>query len=69
MGTMSGIPRKHAHSLQRRPSLAFDFRTFAFAKDQSSSSLDGLLKENPTPCPNDLFGIIKILLKQESLFA
>jgi len=27
MGRVSGIPRKHAHSLQRRPSLAFSFGT------------------------------------------
>jgi hypothetical protein len=40
----SDIPRKHAHSLQRLYSLAFNFGTFASAKDQSSSFLDGLLR-------------------------
>gem|GEM_PF-3894636 len=53
MGTVSvsvsGIPRKHAHSLQRLHSLAFVFGTFAYAKDRASSSLDGLLKEHPIP--------------------
>jgi hypothetical protein len=43
MSMVSGIPRKHAHSLQRLYSLAFDFGTFAYAKDQASSPLDGLL--------------------------
>lgn len=60
MGTMSGIPRKHAYSLRRRPSLAFSFGTFAYTKDQASLPHDGLLKDYPIPCPNDLFGIIKI---------
>ena len=31
--------------------LAFSFGTFAFAKDQASSLLDGLLKEYPKPLP------------------
>jgi hypothetical protein len=44
-GAAPDFPRKHARSLQRRPSLAFDFRTFVFAKDQASSSLDGLLRK------------------------
>ena len=35
-------------------SLAFDFGTFAHAKDRASLSLDGLLKESPTPCSHDL---------------
>ena len=38
-------------------SLAFGFGTFAYAKDRASLPLDGLLKENPTPCSHDLFGI------------
>jgi hypothetical protein len=54
---VSAIPRKHAHSLQRRPSLAFGCGTFADAKDQASLPLDGLLKDYPTPCFNELFGI------------
>ena len=54
MSMVSGIPRKHAHSLQRLQSLAFGFGTFAYAKDQASLPLDGLLKENPTPCSHDL---------------
>ena len=40
-----GFPCKHACSLQRRPSLVFDFRTFACAKDQASSSHNGLLRK------------------------
>jgi hypothetical protein len=28
MGRVSGIPRKHAQSLQRRPSLAFSYGTY-----------------------------------------
>ena len=55
---MSGIPRKHVHSLQRLHSLAFSIGTFACAKDQASSLLDGLLKENPTPCSHEIFGLI-----------
>jgi hypothetical protein len=47
---LSDIPRKHACSLQRRPSLAFDCGTFAYAKDQASLSLDGLLEECPPLC-------------------
>jgi len=54
---VSGIPRKHAHSLQRLYSLAFGCGTFAYAKDQASLP-HGLLKENPTPCSHDLFEII-----------
>jgi hypothetical protein len=42
---VSGIPRKHVHSLQRLHSLALDFGTFAFAKDQASLPLDGLLRK------------------------
>lgn len=49
------FPRKHAKSLQRRPSLAFGFRTFAHARDQASSPHDGLRKENPIPCPHIWF--------------
>jgi len=45
MSMVSGIPRKHARSLQRLHSLAFNFRTFTFAKDQASSFLDGLLRK------------------------
>jgi len=33
---VSGIPRKHAHLLQRLYSLAFGCETFAYAKDQAS---------------------------------
>jgi hypothetical protein len=51
---VSGIPRKHAHSLQRRPSLALGFRTFAYAKKQASLPRDGLHKEYPTPRSHDL---------------
>jgi len=47
MSMVSDIPRKHAHSLQRLHSLALDFGTFAFAKDQASLSRDGLLKDYP----------------------
>jgi hypothetical protein len=50
---VSAIPHKHAHSLQRLHSLAFDCDTFAYAKDQASLPLDGLLKEYPTPCSHD----------------
>jgi hypothetical protein len=49
MGTMSVIPRKHAHSLRRRPSLAFIFGTFAYAKDQASLLHDGLLRKTRHP--------------------
>jgi hypothetical protein len=52
--SVSGIPRKHAHSLQRLHSLAFGCGTFADAKDQASLPLDGLLKDYPTPCFKDL---------------
>ena len=55
---MSGFPRKHAHSLQRRPSLAFGFGTFADAKDQASLPARRFAQENPTPCFNNLIGII-----------
>ena len=55
---VSGISRKHAHSLQRLHSLAFNFGTFVFAKDQASSFLDGLLVENPTQCSNYFNGFI-----------
>jgi hypothetical protein len=84
--SVSGIPRKHAHSLQRLHSLAFGcvtyyrgsrrplsrpsrerlpfsptvwagFKASAGAKDQASLPLDGLLKDYPTPCFNELFGI------------
>jgi len=37
------FPLKHALSLQRRNSLAFDIGTFAFAKDQASLPHNGLL--------------------------
>ena len=54
MSMASVFPRKHAHSLRRLPSLAFDFGTFSYEKDQAPSSRDGLLKESPTtPCPKD----------------
>jgi hypothetical protein len=33
------------------------FGTFAYAKDQASLPLDGLLKENPTPCSHEIFRI------------
>jgi len=36
-----------------RPSMGW-FRSFARAKDQASSLLDGLLKDYPTPCSHDL---------------
>ena len=42
---VSAIPRKHAHSFQRRILLTFGFGTFADAKDQASSPLDGLLRK------------------------
>ena len=54
---VSGIPRKHAHALQRLHSLAFVFGTFAYAKDQASSPLDGLLQENPTQYSPELFEV------------
>jgi hypothetical protein len=54
---VSGIPRKHARSLQRLHSLALDTRTFAYAKDQASLSHDGLLKESPTICFPELFEV------------
>ena len=54
---VSGIPRKHAHSLQRLQSLAFGFGTFTYAKDQASLPLDGLLEQNPIPCSNDWLGL------------
>jgi hypothetical protein len=44
------FPRKHAQSLQRRPSFAFSFKTFAHTKNQASLPLDGLLKDYPTLC-------------------
>ena len=56
---VSGIPRKHAHSLQRLYSLAFGCGTFAYAKDQASLPLDGLRKDYPTQCSNDLSGLKK----------
>jgi hypothetical protein len=46
---VSAFPRKHAHSLQRRPSLAFSCGTFAYAKDQASLLLDGLLEKTRHP--------------------
>jgi len=54
--------------------LPFGIGQFAFAKDQASSSLDGLLKENPTPCSNDLSGlndlfwntVVRVLVSAES---
>ncbi len=56
MSMASVFPRKHAHSLRRLPSLAFDFGTFSYEKDQAPSSRDGLLKESPTtPCPKDYY--------------
>jgi len=36
-------------------SLAFGFGTFAYAKDQASSSRDGLLKESPTPMLYEMY--------------
>jgi hypothetical protein len=45
MSMVSSFPRKHAHSLQRLKSLAFDFGTFAYAKGRASLSLDGLLRK------------------------
>jgi hypothetical protein len=48
MRMVSGIPRKHAQSLQRRPSLALSFGTFAYAKDQASLLRDGLLRKTHT---------------------
>jgi len=42
---VSGISRKHAHSLQRLYSLALNFGTFANAKDQASLFRDGLLRK------------------------
>jgi hypothetical protein len=47
MSMVSDFPRKHAHSLQRRLSLAFGCGTFAYAKDRASLPRDGLLKKNP----------------------
>ncbi len=49
-----GIPRKHAHPLQRLHSLVFSFGTFACAKDQASLLHNGSLKEYPTPCSIEL---------------
>jgi hypothetical protein len=46
MSMVSVIPRKHAHSHQRLHSLALNFGTFAYAKDQASLSRDGLLMDN-----------------------
>jgi hypothetical protein len=55
---VSGIPNKHAQSLQRQHSLAFGCGTFAHAKDQASLPLDGMLKENPTPFSRKLSGLV-----------
>jgi hypothetical protein len=63
------IPRKHAHLLQRLYSLAFSFGTFAYAKDQASLLLDGLLKEYPAPCSDELFGFISIRNSETALLA
>jgi hypothetical protein len=41
------FPANTLFALQRRPSLAFGYGTFAYAKDQASLPLDGLLKEYP----------------------
>ena len=43
-------------ALQRLQSLAFGFGTFAYAKDQASSPLDGLLRKT-RHLPDDIFGI------------
>jgi hypothetical protein len=48
--------------LQRLQSLAFGFGTFAYAKDQASSPLDGFLKDNPTPFLITYFGLLYDLL-------
>ena len=53
---VSSFPRKHAHLLQRRPSLPFGFG-ICLAKDRASLSLDGLRKDYPKQCPIDSFGI------------
>ena len=42
---------------QRLHSLAFSIGTFAYAKDQASLLLDGLLKDYPTPCFPELFEV------------
>jgi hypothetical protein len=61
--SVSGIPRKHAPSLQRLHSLELGCGTFAFAKDQAFLPLDGLLKEYLTLCSNDYFQpAIKMIL-------
>ena len=49
---------------QRLHSLAFRFRTFAYAKDQASSLLNGLLRNYPTPYYHELFGL-NPLFRQE----
>jgi hypothetical protein len=56
MSMVSGIPRKHAHALQRLYSLAFSCGTFAYAKDQASLPLDGLLRKTRHHAPMTYLG-------------
>lgn len=41
------FPANTLFALRRRPSLAFGYGTFAYAKDQASLPLDGLHKDYP----------------------
>ncbi|OPY74363.1 MAG: hypothetical protein A4E63_00746 [Syntrophorhabdus sp. PtaU1.Bin050] len=48
------IPANTLIALQRLHSLALGFGTFAYAKDRASLPYDGLLKDNPTPCSENI---------------
>jgi len=65
---MSVIPRKHAHSLRRLHSLAFDLGTFAYAKDQASLSNDGLLRKTRHPALMTCFELLKYYRNRNPLF-
>ena len=52
------FPANTLTSLQRRPSLAFNFGTFAYAKDQASLLHDGLLMKTRHHTPMTYMGLI-----------
>jgi hypothetical protein len=56
VGMVPGIPRKHAHSVPATPLSRVRHRNFCLAKDQASSSLDGLLRKTRHPAPMIYFG-------------
>jgi hypothetical protein len=61
---VSESPHKHALSLLRRPSLAFGFGTFAYAKDRASLPHDGLFRRLRLLRPIDKFGVYQCLSRQ-----